>query len=101
MGRDVVFVSTPGHSADLMAEQRSSDARRSSKLKLEVFAERKLLRDKMIGESEDNIQALLGLGGNGGDGSRFRPSSGSSFNYFSRRLQAPQELEISISWNPV
>jgi hypothetical protein len=71
MGRDVLFVSTPDHSADLMAEQRSSDARRSSKLKLEVFSERKLLRDKMIGASEDNIQTFLGLGGNGGDGYRF------------------------------
>jgi hypothetical protein len=56
-----------------MAKQRSrvSDARRSSKLKLKVFSERKLLRDKMICESEDNIQALLGLGNNGGGGSRF------------------------------
>jgi hypothetical protein len=73
VGRDVLFVSTRDNSANLMAEKRSraSDARRSSKLKLEVFSERKLLRDKMIGESEDNIQTFLGLGDNGGDGSRF------------------------------
>jgi hypothetical protein len=71
MGRDVVFVSTSGISAKLMVEQSPSDARRSSKLKLEVFAERKLLRDKMIGASQDNIQTLLGLGGNGGDSCRF------------------------------
>jgi hypothetical protein len=71
VGRYTVFVSTPDNPADPMAEQRSSHARRSSKLKLEVFAERKLLRDKMIGESEDNIQTLLRLGGNGGDCSRF------------------------------
>jgi hypothetical protein len=84
VGRDVLFVSTRDNSANLMAEQRSraSDARRSSKLKLEVFSERKLLRDKMIGASEDSIQTFLGLGNNGGDGSRFSPPSGRSFNSY-------------------
>ena len=71
MGRYIVFVSAPDNTADLMTEQWPSDARRSSKLKLEVFAERKLLRDKIVGASEDNIQTLLELGDNGGDGSRF------------------------------
>jgi hypothetical protein len=71
VGRYIIFVSAPDNAADLMTEQWPSDARRSSKLKLEVFAERKLLRDKIIGASEDNIQTLLELGDNGGDGSRF------------------------------
>ena len=64
-------MSTPDVVADLQAERRSSDARGSSKLKLEVLAVRRLLRDKLIGELEleENIQTLLALSDNGGDGS--------------------------------
>jgi hypothetical protein len=62
-------VSTPDVVADLQAERRSSDARGSSKLKLEVLAVRRLLRDELIGELEENIQTLLALSDNGGDGS--------------------------------
>ena len=78
-----------------------SDVRRSSKVKLEVFSKRKLLRDKMIGALEDNIQTLLGLGGNRGGDSQFWLLSEHLFSPYSRWSQALQGLEIPISWDPV
>jgi hypothetical protein len=61
-----------------MAKQRSSEGRGMSKLKLEVFAVRKLWPDKAIGELEEKIETLLALDDNGG---KFRVSSSLSSGY--------------------
>ena len=67
---------TPDTTTDPTAKQKSSDGRGSSKLKLEVFAVRKLRRDKAIGEMEEKIETLLALDDNGGGVSSSSPLGG-------------------------
>ena len=67
---------TPETTTNLTSKQQSSDGPGNSKLKLEVFAVRKLRRNKAIGELEEKIETLLVLDDSGGGVSSSSPLRG-------------------------